>query len=84
MMLGEGLHVVVAGGLAFQEFFHVGEQRLLFIAHVAAYLMGISVIEFHDELSQRVVFVERFLQLAADIGQLEVDEIGMAGLKIMQ
>ena len=60
MMLGEGLHIVVAGRLAVKEFFHIGEQRLLFIVHVAPDLVGILVIEFHDELCQRVVLVERF------------------------
>ena len=65
-MLGEGLHIVVAGGLTIKEFCHVGGQRILFIIPVAANLMGISVIEFHDELSQRIVFVERLHQLPAN------------------
>ena len=42
--------------------------------------MGIFVVKAQDQLGQRLALVERLLQLPADIGQLEVKEIGVAGL----
>ena len=79
-MLGEGIHVIVVGGTPFYQRLHVGEQRLLLIFHVTADLMGIFVVKAQDQLGQRLALVERLLQLPADIGQLEVEEIGVAGL----
>ena len=84
VVLGEGLHIVVVGGTPLYERLHVGEERLLLILHVAADLMGILVVEAQDELGQRLALVERLLQLTADIGQLKVEEIGVAGLQVVQ
>ena len=46
--------------------------------------LGILLVEFHDESSQRIVFVDAFLQLTTNERQLEVKIVGMAGLEIMQ
>ena len=51
---------------------------------MAANLLGILIIEFHDELSQLVALADALLQLATDEGQLEVEIVGMAGLQVVQ
>jgi hypothetical protein len=51
---------------------------------VATYLVGIFVVEAKNQFGKGFVLVERLLQFPSDIGQLEVEEIGMAGLQIVQ
>ena len=46
--------------------------------------MGILIIELQDQLRQGVVGIERFGELTTDIRQLEVEEVGMTGLKIVK
>ena len=70
--------------MAVDQRLHIGEERLLLIFHVAAYLVGIFVVEAEDEFGERLTLIERLLQFATDIGQLEVEEVGMAGLQIVQ
>ena len=84
MMLRESLHIIVIGRTPLYQRLHIGEERLLLVFHVTAYLVGILVVEAKNEFCQRVALVERFLQLATDIGQLEVQEIGVTGLQIVK
>ena len=84
VMLREGIDIIVVGGMTVDQRLHIGEERLLLIFHVAAYLVGIFVVEAEDEFGEGFAFVERLLQLATDIGQLEVEEVGMTGLQIVE
>ena len=49
VMLRERLDVIVADGLSVQEGFHIGEEGLLFVLHVAADLLGIFIVKLHDK-----------------------------------
>ena len=75
VVLREGLHIVAGGGHSLNERLYVWEERLLLVFHVAPYLVGILVVEAQNQLGQRVVLIERLLQLPPDIGQLEIQEI---------
>ena len=55
---GEGVHIVVTGGTAFEQRLHVGEECLLLVLHVTANLMGILVVETEYEARQRIVLVQ--------------------------
>ena len=83
MMLRKGLYVVIAYRPFLNKRLHVGEKRLLLVLHVAAYLMGVLVIELQDEASHMVCDINAFLELAPYERQLEVKKILMAGFQIM-
>ena len=84
MVLGEGLHIIVTGRAPLQQGLHIREERLLFVHHMTTYLMRVLIIETHDQLSERVVRVQRLREFTTDKRQLEVKEISMAGLQVMQ
>ena len=83
-MLRESLDVVIVHRPSVDERLDIGEQRFLFVFHVATNLLCILVVELHDESSQRITLADAFLQLTTDEGQLEVEIKGMAGLQIVQ
>ena len=84
VVLGEGLDAVACGGLAVDECLNVGEECALLIGHVAAYLVGILVVEAHDEASQRLVGIEAVLEFLPDEGQLEVEVVLVAGVEVVE
>ena len=61
MMLREGIHIIVVGGLPVYQRLHIREQCLLLIFHVTAYLVGIFIVEAQDQLGKRLTFVQGFL-----------------------
>ena len=81
--------------MSLQQRLHIREQRLLLVFHVQANLASILVVEAENETCQgkatgrrrhvgNVVLVERLRQLPADVGQLKVEEIGMARFEIVE
>ena len=70
--------------MSFYQRLHIGEQCFLLILHVTAYFVGILIVEAKNEASQRVVFVERLSKFPADKGQLEIEEVSVAGLQIVE
>ena len=84
VMLRESLYVEVIVGLASLQSLHIREHRLLLVAHVVLYGMGIFVVEFHYQAGQIVVFVERGDKFLAYERKLEVEEILMAGLQVVE
>ena len=83
MMLRKSLHIIIITRTTVEQTLDIREEGLLLILHVTAYLMGILIIELQDQLRQGIVGIERLGELTTDIGQLEVEEIGMAGLEIV-
>ena len=51
---------------------------------MTADLVGILVVEPQYQFCQRLALVERLLQFAAYVGQLEVKKIGMTGFEVVQ
>ena len=84
VVFGEGLDVVVADGTALEQRLDVGEEGLLLVLHVAAYLLGVFFVEAHDEAAQGVAGADALLQFATDEGELEVEVVGVAGLEVVE
>ena len=80
MVLRECLDAVFCRCLTIEKSLDVWKQRLLFVHHVTSDLMGIFVVEFEDELCQRVAGAEALFKFLAYEGQLEVKIILVAGI----
>ena len=84
VVLRECLYVVIIGRLAIYQLLYVGEQGFLLVLHVATYFVGILVVKLQYQSAQRVVLVQTLAQLSANVRQLKLQKIGVAGLQIVQ
>lgn len=83
MMFPEDRYIVFRIFHAFQQSPYIREYRLFLIRHVFVHLCRIFIKEFSDD--ERHIFRaagNRFRQLAADMGQPEVQEIGVCIMQI--
>ena len=84
MVFGEGLYVESGIGITIYKCLNIREYHLFLVLHVVGDAMGIVIIEFEDETSEIVLFVESLHKFLSDERQLEVDVVGMGSLEIMQ